>query len=80
MKITINKTAGPSERFAKDCLEGQIGKQLWVRAGTFNIGTAQIVDYDVIDDGREILISMDIDMGGLRPATINLDTGLEAGL
>ena len=63
--ITINKMATAGHRFEHDCLQGSIDQTVQVRAGGFVLGDATLKAYQVIDEGREILITLDVELASI---------------
>ena len=82
--ITIRQQSAPGERFAPGFLDSQIGKRVPLRAAAMVAGSTTVVSYEVVDDGRAVLITLNIELVDVwkprHPELIYLDSGLEAGL
>jgi hypothetical protein len=61
MRVELRQNAGEHERFASDAFASQISKDVPIKLNDERIGTARVLGARVIDDGRTVLLSYEVD-------------------
>jgi hypothetical protein len=61
MRVEFRHNAGEHERFAPEAFARQIGKEIPIKLNDERIATARIMGAEVIDDGRAVLLSCEVD-------------------